>query len=169
MKLKLYGTAITGKPPEQLIQEAINDLDRLLKFNKSVERLCLLGSAYKRKAWIAPGPQRKESLAKMARYFREAQISNEKHRLLDSFPTLNLLAAEILLGWYGGTPEVSPADLKGLCEQLRAYAVEMYQQEPNFRNSITMPECDLILALAGNTLNEQKRLLVDAYRHAMKH
>ena len=74
VKLKLDGTAKTGKPPEQLIQEAINDLDRLLKFNKSAERLCLLGSAYKRMAWIVPNPQRKESLAKMARYYREAHI-----------------------------------------------------------------------------------------------
>ena len=89
--------------------------------------------------------------------------------MLDSSPTLNRLAAEIVLGWYGGTPEVSPAEIKGLCEQLRSYAVEMCQQEPNFRNIITIPECDLILALVNNTLNEQKHVIVDAYRHAMKH
>ena len=154
--------------PDQLIEDSIDDLDRLLKFNETAERLSLMGSAHKRRAWIAKGAERKEALSKMAEYYRKAHEKkyDEKRNKLDTYPLLNWLAAEVLLGWYGEKAEVTPAKIGEWCEKARAFAEEQDRQNPNFWNSVVKPECDLVQALAGNTLDEKKQAVVDAYRHA---
>ncbi len=169
VELKRGGVSKTVKPsPEELIQEAIDDVDRLLKFNKTAERLSLLGSAHKRQAWITAEDEREKALSKMAEYYREAHTHNEKRNELDTYPLLNWMAAEILCDWYGvkrGVEDKSP-NIGELCEKARAHAEEKDRQAPSFWNSVVKPECDLVLALAGTTLDEQKQAIVDAYRHA---
>ncbi len=163
------GIVTTGTPsPEQLIQEAIDDLGRLLKFNETSERLSLMGSAHKRRAWIAQGTQRKDALSKMAEYYRKAHEKkfDEKRNKLETYPLLNWLAAEVLLGWYGEKADVTPAKIGEWCEKARGFAEEQDRQNPSFWNSVVKPECDLLQALAGSTLDEQKQAVVDAYRHA---
>ena len=169
VELRRGGVVTTGAPsPEKLIQDSIDDLDRLLEFNETPERLSLLGSAYKRRAWITKGDVRKESLSKMAEYYRKAHEKkyDMKGNKLDTYPLLNWLAAEILLGWYGEKADVTTAKIGEWCEKARAFAEEQNRQNPSFWNSIVKPECDLVQALADGTLDEQKQTIVDAYRNA---
>jgi hypothetical protein len=166
---KRSGTVKAGmSSPDQLIQDAIDDLGSLLKFNKSAERLSLLGSAHKRMAWISTGDDRKKALSKMAGYYREAHEKkyDEKRNKLDTYPLLNWLAAEILREWYGVKQGVTPAVIREWCERARAYADEQDRQEPNFWNSVVKPECELVQALASATLDGQKQAIIDAYRRA---
>jgi len=169
LDIKRNGIVTAGdSPPEQLIQEAIDDLDRLLKFNESAERLSLLGSAHKRRAWIVQGKERQEALAKMAEYYRKTHEKkyDEQRNTLDTYPLLNWLAAELLREWYGVKADVTPAEIKEWCERARACAEEKDRQEPNSWNSVVTPECDLVQALAGTTLDQQKQAIVDAYTYA---
>jgi tetratricopeptide (TPR) repeat protein len=169
LELKRGGMSKTVKSsPEELIQRAIDDLDRLLKFNRTAERLSLLGSAYKRRAWIATGDERKEALSKMAEFYQEAHTNNDKHNMLDTYPLLNWLAAEILCGWYGVKREIKgkPPNIRELCEKAGAYAEEKDRQEPSFWNSVVQPECNLVQALATGTLEKQKDAIIEAYRRA---
>ncbi|MDD2734759.1 MAG: hypothetical protein PHF56_12520 [Desulfuromonadaceae bacterium] len=91
---------------------------------------------------------------------------DEKNRKLETYPLLNWLAAEVLRKWYGMKPEVIPAEIVEWCEKARGCAEEKDRLEPNFWNSVVSPECDLVLALADGTLDQQKQAVVDAYRHA---
>jgi len=169
VELKRGGMSKTVKSsPEELIQKAIDDLDRLLKFNRTAERLSLLGSAYKRRAWIATGDERKEALSKMAEFYQEAHTNNDKHNMLDTYPLLNWLAAEIFCGWYGVKREIKgePPNIRELCEKAGAYAEEKDRQEPSFWNSVVQPECDLVQTLATGTLEKQKDAIIEAYRRA---
>ena len=49
----------------ELVNEAIDMMNDLLKFGESSERLSILGSAYKRKAWITTGNTRIAALNRM--------------------------------------------------------------------------------------------------------
>jgi pimeloyl-ACP methyl ester carboxylesterase len=169
VELKWGGMEKTGAPrPEELIEEATADLSRLLEFSKTAERLSLIGSAHKRRAWITQGDERKKALAKMAEHYREAHEKryDEQRRTMDTYPLLNWLAAEILLGWYGEKPGITSAGIKEWCERARAFAEGKDRQDPSFWNSVVKPECDLVQALACAALNEQKQAIVNAYRHA---
>ncbi|MBC7962851.1 MAG: hypothetical protein H7Y05_07895, partial [Steroidobacteraceae bacterium] len=48
----------------------------------------------------------------------------------------------------------------------RAHAQDQDQKEPSFWNSVVIPECDLVLAMAGETLDQQKQAIVNSYRQA---
>lgn len=169
VELRRAGTmAPGGEEPEKLIQEAIADLNALAKFGETAERLSLIGSAHKRRSWIVQGDERKESLSEMAESYRKAHEKkhDDMHRTIDTYPLLNWLVAEVLRDWYGEKPSVALATIREWCEKARAYAQEKDRQEPSFWNSVVVPECDLVEALAGNALDERKQAIIDAYRNA---
>ncbi|MSN24365.1 MAG: CHAT domain-containing protein [Geobacter sp.] len=168
VQLKRSGTTVPDKTPEGVIREAIDDIDRLLKFSETSERLSLMGSAHKRLAWISKGNVRKIALKEMAGFYRSAHDKSydKESGRLDTYPLLNWLAAEIMLGWYGEKPGVSSLDIKEWCELCRAYSADKERLEPNFWNSVVRPECDLILALLDSAVDDRKRTIVDSYRQA---
>lgn len=169
VELKLSGPSAGDKTkPEELIKQAIEDLGLLLKINKSAERLSLVGSAYKRRARIVAGKERNVALKKMAEHYRQAHEMkyDEKKNKPDTYSLLNWLAAEIVRSWYGEKPGITTADIREWCEKARACAEEKERQEPNFWNSVVMPECDLVLALADASLDKKKLAIVNAYRNA---
>ncbi len=167
--LKRFDEARDDTPkPQQLIDETIADLERLLQFSETGERLSLLGSTYKRCAWITVGDERRAALAKMAEWYRKAHEKkyNKENRKPDTYPLLNWLAAEILRAWYGSEPELTASQIKEWCETARAFAEEKDRQGPNFWNSVVKPECDLVQALADKTIEEKKQAIVEAYWNA---
>jgi len=157
-----------GKRPEDLIQEATDDLNALVIFGETAERLSLLGSAHKRRAWIVQGDERRKSLSEMEESYRKAHKKkyDKVSRKMDTYPLLNWLAAEVLRDCYGDKPKVTAASIRELCEEGRAYAQEKERQDPSFWNSVVVPDCDPVEALAGGALGERKQAIVDAYRRA---
>jgi tetratricopeptide (TPR) repeat protein len=169
VELKRGAIMETGEErPEKLIQEAIDDLEALVKFGETAERLSLLGSAHKRGAWIAQGDERKKALSEMAKSYRKAHEKkyDEVRSEMETYPLLNWLAAELLREWYGEKQAVTRAEIREWCEKARAYAQEKDRQEPSVWNSVVTPECDLVEALAGDALGERKQAIVAAYHYA---
>jgi pimeloyl-ACP methyl ester carboxylesterase len=68
------------------------------------ERFSLLGSAYKRKAWIAAPAERPAALAAMRDWYRKAADRGESLGLLPAYPILSWVAALIVLDWHGEEP-----------------------------------------------------------------
>ena len=65
----------------------------------TVERLSLLGSAYKRKAWVSKADDREGPLGEMKEYYKKAfQLAENKGRF-NAYPLLNWLTAEIVMAW----------------------------------------------------------------------
>jgi len=158
---------------ERLTKEAIADIQRLLEFTpdaETAERLALMGSAHKRLAWISQGEKRTDSLLKMAEYYRRAHEKryDKKSNKLDAYPLLNWLSAEILCGWHGlkGKEQDASPNIREWCEEARAYAEAQDGIAPSFWNSVVIPECDLVQALADGTLSRQKESITTAYGQA---
>ncbi|HEX2056105.1 MAG TPA: CHAT domain-containing protein, partial [Nitrospiraceae bacterium] len=67
---------------------------------KTVERLSLLGSAFKRKAWVSSDPRR--ALRDMSRVYHEAYDLSVKQDRTDPYPLLNAAAADMIMTWASG-------------------------------------------------------------------
>ena len=65
------------------------------------ERYSLLGSAYKRKAWIAAPSERVEPLGEMRDWYRKATDRTRTSGGSLAYPTLNWIAALMVLDWHG--------------------------------------------------------------------
>jgi len=158
------------KEPGELIQEAIEELERLTFFTKTVERLSLLGSAYKRKAWISFGSDRKAALECMASCYQEAHENTYQSGKgkLDTYLLLNWLVAEVLLVWPRKLKEKTLKEIKHWCRQAEARAEEKESQEPDFWNTVVKPDCDVLRALAGQTLDRDQQAIVEGYMRAKK-
>jgi hypothetical protein len=119
----------------------------------TIERLALLASAYKRKAWISATPkERLSALDRCHDYYRRAY-----RRKNDLYPFLNLLAAEIVLGWHKRKP--LRADLQRLLATdlplRRTSLLEAFEQDRSFWNSAMLADLDLFEALGGNSLSTE--------------
>jgi pimeloyl-ACP methyl ester carboxylesterase len=116
----------------------------------TVERLALLGSAYKRKAWIS-ARERPAALARSRDYYRQAYA-----RRKDPYPFLNLLSAEIVSSWH--QRGAAPADLAGLIgDELtnqRASLREALSRDRGFWTSAMLADLDLLQALGEQTLDD---------------
>ncbi len=65
------------------------------------ERYSLLGSAHKRKAWIAAPSERVEPLGEMRDWYRKAADRARDSAGILAYPTLNWVAALMVLDWHG--------------------------------------------------------------------
>jgi hypothetical protein len=65
------------------------------------ERFSLLGSACKRKAWIAAPSERPAPLGEMRDWYRKAADRAQASGNILAYPTLNWIAALIALDWHG--------------------------------------------------------------------
>ena len=127
-----------------------------------MERLALLGSAYKRKAWISAA-DRPQALKRSLDFYAQAHA----HRK-DPYPFLNLLTAEIVLGWSGGA---APPRLASLLEvelpDVRAALRDALTRDRGFWNNAMFADLALLDALARRTLDEQTLQTIAAgYRAA---
>ena len=157
-----------GKAPHTLIQEAIEELKPLLSMSRTAERLSLLGSAHKWKAWIGSGDERKRALKEMEACYREAHEStyDKAKGRLDAYPLLNWLTAGILRNWPQRPDAKTCAGLEKWCQMAETAAAELEQANPDFWNSVVKPDCDLVRALARGDLKERQQAIIDGYLRA---
>ena len=162
--------ADAAKLATRLIREATRELKRLTQFAQTVERVSLLGSAYKRSAWISTGEARAEALQAMAGYYAKAHQATyqEGRGQLDTYPLLNWLVARVLLAFPDKPNDAALADILDWCRKAEVQAVEKEVQNPDFWNTVVKPDCDLLLGLATQTLDQDKQRIVDGYLRAKR-
>lgn len=155
------------------IESAILDLDTLCRRAPTVERLNLLGSAYKRLALIEDeGPRRTEALVNMAQHYRLAY--ERKH---DAYAFTNWLAGSLLTRQRGeALATVDPATVQRDLEALLRELAQRNEADPNFWDSASLADLQLIRLLSQPAAPPRKQgdaslppamAVLAAYRNAI--
>jgi len=136
------------------IEQAIDRLAAVSELAPTVERLCLLGAAYKRLALIeTTDGERCEALANMAQQYHQAVALRPEIYAFTNWASAALLVRRLF-------PE-QPADrepLSGLdnlnrdAAQMRKALEERNTSAPNFWDSVSLADLDLVLTMAESTL-----------------
>jgi hypothetical protein len=138
------------------LEEAIRDLAALVRMAGTTERFSLLGSAYKRQAWMQTEPaQVINALTNMADNYLQAFALASQTRL-DPYPLTNWVSAEAMLDWFDSKRKahVYRSKIPGWCDQAVSDAAIRQQTDPSFWNSVVEPDCKLAVALEQDQLNE---------------
>jgi CHAT domain/Tetratricopeptide Repeats-Sensor len=149
----------------EVTNKAIGDIRRAIYVLKSVlggrhgerltsERLALIGSAYKRLAWL-DRDGRAEALERMAFYYRKG-VERARERHVDSaYPLLNVRWAEVAMQWQGLSGETDL--LSSLAADLEAAREEIDAKEqadgPQFWQDSLRVDCELLETLHSGTLS----------------
>jgi pimeloyl-ACP methyl ester carboxylesterase len=118
------------------------------------ERLSLLGSAYKRRAWIAAGNERVGFLEKMRDAYREAAGLAEHAGELDAYALLNWIVALLALRWLGQEPAAQ--DLATATERLQSLKDDIERRlgrRSNLWDSVSAVDRALVEALLDDALD----------------
>jgi len=153
------------------ILAAIEDLAALIRMGPTVERHALLGSAYKRLAWIAADAREsEEALANMAANYHDALALGAARDELAPYPLTNWLIAEAMLAWHGIERDASWRQLAdGLCERAVEEARRRDQTDPDFWTGTVESDCRLALGIVRGGFDAQaQREVVEGYRRAME-
>jgi hypothetical protein len=161
---------------DQVRTEAVRDIRRSIGVLKglgggaragrqTVERLGLIGSAYRRLAWIDPA-NRIEALRRMAKFYgMAATLARDRGTGLAS-PLLNVRWARLALEWQGA-PDVEPAT--DVTADLAAVRAELAARErdrgPQFRHDSLRVDCDLLEAVVSHAPDATRlRAIADSFR-----
>ena len=159
---RLRAAKLAGKPVTALIQQgraeiegAMRVLDALVQMAPTLERESLLASAWKRLAQIEGLAHQKaahqKAMAQMvAHYTRAEGLALRSGQLEVFYPSLNLLAAELLLHtqdrrWRGFDPD--------RMRRVRQSLERKRREDPDFWSVVGLPELDIYEALATQTLD----------------
>lgn len=141
------------------IEQAVVELDRIVRRAPTPERLSLLGSACKRLAWLQGEPApRLEALAKMADCYRQAYdrdlvTARQTAGLPAANAFTNWATAKVLLGLLDpGSDKAWQKALANDCRQMIETARERNRKNPNFWDGVAEADCELILLLARSKL-----------------
>jgi len=121
------------------------------------ERLSLLGSAYKRRAWITSGDERIAALERMRDAYREASDLAERAGALDAYPLLNWISALVALRWAGEEPKGE--ELAAARDKLAAMDDELERrlgQRFTLWDAVSSTEHDLVAGLLEGPLDAKK-------------
>ena len=137
------------------IEQAILELDLISQRAPTPERLSLMGSAYKRLAWLQSdtGP-RLEALVNMANYYSQAhelvlKKAKEKNEHPESYGFTNWATAKVLCEFYDQEQDRAwRKTLEDDCRQMVEAAQARNQNNPNYWDSVAEADCGLLLLLA---------------------
>jgi len=136
---------------------------------KTGERLALLGSCHKRKAWISESG-RETALAQMAVFYQKAFDLAESQGRFDAYPLLNWITAEVCLAWQKGRPSWPPEIAAERLQRLSRAREELdraIQKEKTFWAVSMRVDAELLQALCEGELSaRQINLVAEKYRDA---
>lgn len=146
--------------PLELVNHSIAMMEKLLAFGKTSERLSILASTYKRKAWISCKSARTDALQQMEDYYKQA---SELHSD-DAYPLFNCLTAKIIVNW-----DKNKTD-KVLQDQIQTLGVSKatYQQQTNFWKLVEYADYLLLTCLSNESLKNKTSIITDCYLQAKK-
>jgi len=136
---------------------------------KTGERLSLLASSYKRKAWISAS-ERKTALGQMAGHYQSAFKLAKGQGRFDAYPLLNWLTGEVCLAWQEGLPaggDATAPERMRLLVQAQDELDQAIQRDKNFWNVVMRVDAELLQALCQGELSaKQINLIAEKYRDA---
>ncbi len=148
--------------PTELVNASIGMMKDLLKFGESSERLSILASTYKRKAWITTGNTRIAALRRMQEYYRIASELAPG----DSYPLYNYLTAKMVVGWRknGGKCE------KQLQQEVAALAASVTGNEiqRDFWSLVRFADCQFLKRLVCGEITTHQAVIISYYSIAKK-
>jgi hypothetical protein len=166
--LRVRRESAAVRPLVDGIRQSIGDLARL---KPTAERCALLGSAFKRLAWMLDREERRAALEDMAReYGRALELAGGSGApVMDSYAFVNLWTARLALARSGRRSRALPdgwADaVRAGCERARLDAAA--NPRPDFWSTAVVGDCDILLALlAGRMSAADQASATEAYRAA---
>ena len=147
------------KNDPKLIEKAIERLQHLLAFGKTLERLALLGSAYKRLAQVLPDRKRiTAALTRAAAYYKDAAETGVQRGQFDPYHALNWITLEALLGH-------KPPDAESWLARSEAAAIERYAASHKLWDAVALPDADVARRLLRGELKaDAVDVIVARYR-----
>ena len=151
------------------IKQSIDELTMLNNMAPTLERLSIMGSAYKRLAWMQrKKSEKKQSLARMCEAYFQAYEESLRAKSADSYPFTNWITAEAILRWFDDS---RPADWQQNLElsvaKLVAEAQEKLNANPQYWDSLVEPDCRSMLGLVyGKLEDEEVSQIAESYRMA---
>ncbi|MCC6714969.1 MAG: CHAT domain-containing protein [Gammaproteobacteria bacterium] len=181
----------------QEVAGAVAEIESLMRFGASAERRALLGSAHKRMAALQTDVKaRVQALRDMARAYREAfvavtPVAAEEQPLprgapgaaepavvpapgrgrdLHAYSLTNWVTANLVLQWYRApTDEGWQRALHAYCPIAVEQAAARERTDPSYWNSVVVPDCRLVAALAGGVIEDAEVAEIAAgYRAALE-
>ncbi|CUS31294.1 hypothetical protein COMA1_10038 [Candidatus Nitrospira nitrosa] len=142
------------------IKAAIEKGRHLLGFSRTSERLNLMGGAQKRLAQLETDTKQiRAHLEQAAADYREAADRRQQAGTLDSYPILNAIVLEVLLG-------KDDVDREVVLSRCEVQAQENFEKPRSAWDAITIADVALIRALIGQSLPQESNNLVDKYQAA---
>jgi hypothetical protein len=134
---------------------------------RTVERWSLLGSAYKRRAWI--GVEVRASLEKMQDAYSRALQLAEASKRNDPYPLLNQLFGQLVLNWHGIDAAVLSAEaLDAQLEPVSAALLARLATTKEFWDVVMLADVELLKALVAGALEKRRASLTGLYLEARK-
>jgi hypothetical protein len=139
---------------------------------KTVERLSMLGSAWKRRAWISKS-DRTQALGKMAGYYREAFTLGRQKGRFDPYPLLNWLTGELAQDWQKEAREPKSLqqrvpDFSALLARTRSELAAALSAASSFWTVVMQVDAQLVEALFAENLGNASDLIAQNYLEARK-
>lgn len=130
----------------KLIEKAIERLEHLIAFGKTIERLSLLGNAHKRLAMVqSDRNSMTEKLTQAASYYKDAALTGVKRGRFDPHHGLNWIFLEVLLG-------NKPADAESWLARCQSAGIERYATSHSLRDALVLPDADIASRLLKGDL-----------------
>jgi tetratricopeptide (TPR) repeat protein len=152
------------------INGAIADLQALCRFGETPERLNLLGSAFKRLAWInSDHERRRQALAEgLAAYIKAHELRNAGVEMRDAYPVTNLLSIWAVMRWLGLNPEPLKREPTELIAAALQWAERQEARNPDFWSTVATADCRLTEAMLQERVDDgTSRAICDHYRLAI--
>ncbi len=137
----------------QSLTDAIDMLARLAALQPTMERLSLVGSAYKRMALMADdvtldAAQVEQAIARMVGFYEQAEALGRAGGLDFYYPAVNALVGRLAQGMH----QIDAV----LLAELRQALVSKTQDDPDFWSVVGLTELRMFEALASARLHEEQ-------------
>ena len=158
-------TAIIGA--RKAMRDEIARLEQLNKFEETVERASILGSAMKRLSELnrldGDAAGARSAVERMANYYQRAyDLAIERKADNPHYPAINLVAAEVVLGSTSGKRR--PKLPSSVFEEARRSVEAKNKKDPDFWSLVAEPELRLYEALLGGTISRHAAAVVKQLR-----
>jgi tetratricopeptide (TPR) repeat protein len=156
------------------VGQALDTLERLVQTGQSIERLNLLGGAFKRQVTIAETREdRQKALESMVKYYRAAyDLDCKASTTPDPYAFTNYALAKVLLERIRKSRAATwKSKLVTECHQTIDIARKRYEKNPDFWGAVAEADCLLVLLLANpnaaaQKMDEDAKTIVEKYRDA---